>query len=112
MDQKKIGMFIAMLRKEKKMTQQELADKLNVTDRAISNWENGRRMPDVSFYKPLCDILEISVSELINGEKIDKDKLLKTSDETIINTLNMTERNKRKSNNIIYFLFIRNFLYF
>ena len=49
MNQVKIGKFIAKLRKEKKMTQQELADLLNVTDRAISNWENGRRMPDVTF---------------------------------------------------------------
>lgn len=47
------------------MTQQELADLLNVTDRAISNWENGRRMPDVTFFKPLCEILDISVNELV-----------------------------------------------
>ena len=75
MNQEKIGKFIAKIRKEKKMTQQELADKLNVTDRAIGNWENGRRMPDVVFYKPLCEILDISLNELLSGERIKESEL-------------------------------------
>ena len=54
MNQEKIGKFIAELRKENNMTQQELADKLMVTDRAVSNWENGRRLPDYSLLKELC----------------------------------------------------------
>ena len=54
------------------MTQQELADKIGVTDRAISKWENGRGLPDLSLMKPLCDELGISINELISGEKIDK----------------------------------------
>ena len=70
MDQEKIGKFIAYLRKENNMTQQELADRLNVTDRAVSNWENGRRLPDYSLLKELCDILSISINELFAGEKI------------------------------------------
>ena len=53
MDQEKIGRFITKLRMEKNMTQQELADTLNVTDRAIGNWENGRRLPDISLMKEL-----------------------------------------------------------
>ena len=72
MDQKKIGEFIAKLRKEKKLTQQELANKLGVTDRAISKWENARGMPDFSLIKPLCDILGITYNEFISGERIDK----------------------------------------
>ena len=54
MNQEKIGKFIAQCRKEKKMTQSELAEKLNVTDRSVSNWENGRNMPDLSLFKPIC----------------------------------------------------------
>ena len=69
MNQEKIGKFIAELRKEKNMTQQDLATKLNVTDRAISNWENGRRLPDYSLIKNLCDELGITINELLSGEK-------------------------------------------
>jgi transcriptional regulator with XRE-family HTH domain len=61
MDQMIIGRFIEKLRKEKNLTQRELADKLNVTDRAISNWENGRRLPDISLMKELCNIFNISI---------------------------------------------------
>ena len=59
------------------MTQQELANKLCVTDRAVLHWENGRSLPDVSLFKPLCEVFEISVNELISGEKLSKDKLIK-----------------------------------
>mgnify|MGYP001851850077 FL=1 len=89
MNQVKIGKFIAKLRKEKKMTQQELADLLNVTDRAISNWENGRRMPDVTFFKPLCEILDISVNELVAGERISKEDK-QTLDKTSISLQNVS----------------------
>ena len=68
MNQEKIGKFISKLRKEKNMTQQELADKINVTDRAVSHWENGRSIPDISLFKPLCEIFNISINELISGE--------------------------------------------
>ena len=101
MDQEKIGKFIAKCRKDKKMTQRELADKLNITDRAISNWETGRRMPDISFFKPLCEILDISVNELINGEKITKNKMVATSDEIIIHTLSINKKIQKKSKYII-----------
>ena len=89
MDQIKVGKFISKLRKDKDMTQQELADKLSVTDRAISNWETGRRMPDISFFKPLCEIFNISVSELINGEEIPKENFVYSSNDIVINTLNI-----------------------
>ena len=55
MNQEIIGKFIAKCRKDKKMTQSELAKKLGVTDKSIGNWENGRNMPDLSLFKPLCD---------------------------------------------------------
>ena len=69
MNQEKIGKFIAQCRKDKKMTQQELAEKLNVTDKTISRWENGHYLPDVSLFNELCNILDIEVVELLNGEK-------------------------------------------
>lgn len=69
MDQIKIGKFIATARVAKKLTQEELAKEIGVTDKAISKWENGRCLPDVSLFKPLCKALDISVNELLNGEK-------------------------------------------
>ena len=70
MDQLKIGKFIAECRKQKKLTQLQLADKLGITDKAISKWERGIAMPDASIMLELCDILCISVNELLNGERI------------------------------------------
>ena len=72
MNQEKIGRFIAELRKEKNMTQQELADKLNITDRAISHWENGRSMPDAGVILELCKILNINVNELLSSVAVDE----------------------------------------
>ena len=63
MDQKKIGLFIMECRKRKKLTQAELGEKLGVTEKSISNWENGRNMPDLSLFNPLCEILGITVKD-------------------------------------------------
>lgn len=106
MDQEKIGKFILKLRKGKKMTQQELADKLNVTDRAVSHWENGRSIPDVVLFKPICEVFGISVNELITGERLSKENLIKQSDENIINTISNSNIQKRKSKKIILILVI------
>ena len=70
MDQIRIGRFIAECRKKEGLTQMQLAEKLNITDRAISKWETGRAMPDSSIMLELCDILNVSVNELLSGEKI------------------------------------------
>ena len=70
MDQLKIGKFIAECRKQKNLTQMQLAEKLGITDKAISKWERGVAMPDSSIMLELCDILGISVNELLSGEKI------------------------------------------
>ena len=70
MDQIKIGKFIAERRKSVNLTQMQLAEKLNITDRAVSKWETGKAMPDSSIMLELCDILGISVNELLSGEKI------------------------------------------
>lgn len=92
MNQEKIGKFIAELRKEKSMTQNELADKLGVTDRAISKWENGRGMPDLSLLMPLCKILDISINELLCGEKLDREEYQEKFEENIINTIDYTDK--------------------
>ena len=70
MNQKEIGKFIAELRKEKNMTQQELANILKITDRAISHWENGRSMPDAGIMLELCKELDINVNELLSAKKL------------------------------------------
>ncbi len=70
MDQVKIGKFIAECRKKENLTQMQLAEKLNITDRAVSKWETGRAMPDSSIMLELCDILNISVNDLLSGEVI------------------------------------------
>lgn len=69
MDVSKIGRFIAQLRREKDLTQRELAQKLGVSDRAVSKWERGLNLPDASLFEPLCGILDISVTELLRGER-------------------------------------------
>lgn len=81
MNQVKIGKFIAECRKKQNLTQLELAQKLNVTDRAISKWENGRGIPDASLMISLCNILNISVTDLLNGEKVTENEI---SNQTIL----------------------------
>lgn len=79
MDQIKIGKFIQEKRKEKSLTQSELAEKLNVSDRAVSKWENGNCIPDVSNIQELCKILNITINDLFSGNVIymkDKEKKL------------------------------------
>ena len=73
MHQIKIGKFISKCRKEKKMTQAQLAEKLNITDRAVSKWETGRGMPDSSIMLELCNELGITVNELLCGERLKMD---------------------------------------
>ena len=92
MNQEKIGKFICELRKEKKYTQKELADKLNITDRAISKWENGRGLPDLSLIKPLCEELDISINELLSGEKLNKKDYNLKLEENIEKTIEYSDK--------------------
>lgn len=70
MDQVKIGKFIAAVRKERTLTQRQLGDLLDISDKTVSKWECGNGMPEVSLLMPLCDALEISVNELLSGERL------------------------------------------
>ena len=101
MNQEKIGRFISNLRKEKKLTQQELAKKLGVTDRAISKWENGRGLPDYSLLQDLCDTLSISINELFSGEKISKEDYKTKAEENMSKLINDNYSEKKKINWII-----------
>ena len=94
MDNIKTGQFIKDLRTEKGLTQQELAEKLNCTNKAISRWETGSGSPDIDFLAPLAEILGVSVNELLAGERINKDNILQKSDEVIIDTMKKSKRQK------------------
>lgn len=83
MDQKRIGAFIARCRKEKNLTQMQLAERLGITNQAVSKWENGRGMPDVSLLQPLCDVLGISLNELFSGEHISAEEYKGKAEENI-----------------------------
>lgn len=106
MDQKKIGRFIAECRKTKKLTQSELAEKLGITEKSIGNWENGRNMPDVSLFKPLCNELDITLNDLISGERVDENKYQEKLEENMISTINYTNKKIEKKNNFIGFILI------
>ena len=101
MDQEKIGKFIAKCRKQRKMTQAELGEKLGVTEKSISNWENGRNMPDLSLFKPLCNELNITINELLSGEKIGMDKYQEKFEENIVNTIDYSTRRINKYSKFI-----------
>lgn len=83
MDQKRTGAFIAQCRKEKGLTQMQLAELLGITSQAVSKWENGRGMPDVSLLQPLCDVLCISLNELFSGEHISEEEYKGKAEENI-----------------------------
>ena len=84
MDQIKIGRFIAECRRLQGLTQAQLAEKLNITDRAVSKWENGRSLPDSSLMPLLCDILSISINELFSGERITMDNYTKELEKNLL----------------------------
>lgn len=101
MNQEKIGKFIAQKRKEKNLTQVQFAEKLGVSDRSVSKWENGRCMPDLSLFEPICTILEISINEFLSGEEIPKEKYEKKAEENMLQTIDYTGK-KIKHTKAIY----------
>ncbi|MBE6800826.1 MAG: helix-turn-helix transcriptional regulator [Ruminococcaceae bacterium] len=91
MDQVKIGKFIAECRKQNNLTQMQLAEKLNITDRAVSKWETGKAMPDSSIMLQLCEILKISVNDLLCGERIIMDNHNKETEKIIVEMVKQKE---------------------
>lgn len=96
MDQSKIGKFISECRKKQKLTQAELAEKLGITDRAVSKWETGKSMPDSSIMIELCEILKISVTDLLYGEVVTMDNYKNKTEQLIIEMKKQKENSDKK----------------
>ena len=96
MDQIKIGKFIAERRKELNLTQMQLAEKLGITDRAVSKWENGKAIPDSSIMLELCEILQISVNDLLHGEVISMENYNKELENTLVDLVKQKEKNDKR----------------
>ena len=95
MEQEKIGRFIQECRKEKKLTQNELAEKLNITNKAVSKWETGRGMPDASILLELSKILDVTVNELLSGEKLQVNEYKVKAEENIIAIAKENDKSKK-----------------
>ena len=97
MDQIKIGRFIAERRKLQGLTQAQLAEKLNITDRAVSKWETGRSLPDATLMLALCEILGISVNELLSGEKVTMENNQEKNEQLLLEMAKEIERKNKTS---------------
>ena len=108
-DNEKFGQFLSEIRKEKSMTQKELADKLFVSDKTVSKWERGASMPSVTLLIPIADVLGITVTELLKGQRLHDEKALDNNEveSLVVNSLDLSVRhaiNLRKKNWIFAFL--------
>ena len=114
MDLKRIGKFIASCRKKQKLTQEQLAEKLNITYKAVSKWETGKGLPDASIMKDLCNNLKITVNELLSGELINKEDYNKRAEEYMLEIYRQKEEGDRrllKLEKIVGFLFVTYFIF-
>ena len=96
MDQIKIGRFIADERKRKGYTQKQLSEKLEISDKTISKWERGNGFPEVSLLLPLCNELEITVNELLSGERVSEEDYRKKAEENMVNLVKEAQESKKK----------------
>lgn len=96
MEQVKIGKFIQEMRKAQSLTQRELAEKLNISDKTVSKWETGNGLPEVGLMLPLCEVLGISVNELLSGERLDEKQYFKKAEENIMDLLKEKVEAKKK----------------
>lgn len=112
MEIKKIGSFISQLRKQKGYTQKDLAEKLMVTDKAISRWETGKGLPETSILKHLSEILGVSVGELLSGERIDDERMKEKNDEVILDSLKYSRRMLKNLINIVLIIIGCGFILF
>ena len=111
LDKEKFGEFIAKLRKEKGMTQKELAEKLFVSDKAVSKWERGQSLPDITMVNPLAEALEVTAAELLNCGRIENEKVDASQiDEIVEKAIVLSDEDKKekrkalKKRIIIYFI--------
>lgn len=116
---KKIGSFIQQLRKENNLTQEQLAEKLGVSNRSVSRWENGTTMPDIALMKCICDEFDISISELINGERQDsspnevntEEKAMLKTKQTVNIILELSKHESKQKTKTVTFYFSLGFLF-
>ena len=96
MDQIKIGRFIAETRKSQNITQKQVAEALSISDKTVSKWERGRGLPEISLMLPLCEVLHISVNELLTGERVSESEYRKKAEENMMNLMQENEENKKR----------------
>ena len=96
MDQIRIGKFIAESRKSRNLTQRQLADALSISDKTISKWECGKGLPEVSLMLPLCAALDITVNDLLSGEKVSSTDYQKKAEGNMMNLMKENEENKKR----------------
>lgn len=96
MDQSKTGKFIAQERRVQNLTQRQLADKLAISDKTVSKWECGKGLPEVSLMLPLCEILQITVNDLLSGEKVAEGDYQKKAEENMMDLIRENAENKER----------------
>ena len=96
MDQVKTGRFIKACRKEKNLTQREVSERLNISEKTVSKWETGNGLPEVGLMLPLCELLEISVNELLSGERLDEKKYFEKAEQNIMSLIQEKAEAKKK----------------
>ena len=96
MDQIKIGQFIKACRKEKNLTQREVAERLCISEKTVSKWETGNGLPEVSLMLPLCELLGISVNELLSGELLDEKRYFEKAEQNIMSLIQEKTEAKKK----------------
>ena len=96
MDQIKIGSFIAETRKQKNMTQRQLADTLAISDKTVSKWERGKGLPEVSLMRPLCEALDITVNDLLSGQTVTDTDYKKKAEENMMDLMKENQENKQR----------------
>ena len=109
MNQEKIGKFIAKKRKEKNLTQIQFAEKLGVSDRSVSNWENGKNMPDMSLFPIISKELNITINDLMSGEVVEKKEYQQKFEENIIYTI---DKKVKKENRLLKIILLTLFIIF
>lgn len=98
MEQIKIGRFIAELRKSKGMTQEEMAERLGVSGKTVSRLENGRNLPDAALFEPVCELLNITLTELFCGERIEQTQIVEKAEESMAATVDYAEKTVKRQN--------------
>ncbi len=106
MDQEKIGKFIKEERKNKKLSQEELGELLGVSNRSISKWETGVSLPDISLFKPLCEVLDISYNELLSGERLNKTNYQERLEDNLSNVISYASKKDNKFNDALILLMV------